>query len=110
MGSPEEALAILERVRRDFHRRALAYDRALVTLELAEIHASLGHTAQVRALALESAAVFESQAVHREARAALAYVRAAAEADSLSLEVIRRVIAYLYRARHDPQLRFEAPA
>jgi transcriptional regulator with XRE-family HTH domain len=109
LGRHEEALSILERVRRDLLRRAMAYDGALVTLELAEIHASLGHTAQVRTLASESVLVFENQEVHREARAALAYVRAAGEMDMLSLEVIRGVIAYLYRARHDPQLRFEAP-
>jgi transcriptional regulator with XRE-family HTH domain len=110
LGRPEQALAVLERVRREFLSRDMVYDAAMATLELAEIHASLGHTSRVKALARESAPVFQHRGVHREAQAALECFCAAAEAERLSLELVRGVIAYLYRARHGPQLRFEPPA
>lgn len=110
LGWSEEALEILEEVRSAFRSREMAYDAALATLELAEVHASLGHTAQVKALARESVPVFFAEGVHLEAQRALEYFRAAAEAEKLSLQVVRSVITYLYRARRDSQLRFEAPA
>jgi transcriptional regulator with XRE-family HTH domain len=110
LGRSEQALTAFERVRREFGARGIAYDAALATLELAEVHAALGHAARVKALARESAPVFRDQGVHREAQAALELFRAAAEAERPSMELIRGVIAYLYRARHDPDLRFEAPA
>jgi transcriptional regulator with XRE-family HTH domain len=109
LGRSAEALEILEEVRSEFVSRDIAYDAALVTLEVAEVHAFLGHSAQVKRLARESAPVFFAQGVHREAQRALEYFRAAAEAESLPLDLVRAIIVYLYRARRDPHLRFEAP-
>ncbi|HEV3074645.1 MAG TPA: helix-turn-helix domain-containing protein [Thermoanaerobaculia bacterium] len=103
----DEAIALLERVRRRFVDDEIAYDAALVTLELAEIHAILGHRVEVKALARESAPIFEQQGVHHEARRALELFRRAAEAERLTAELVRAVIVYLYRARQDPRLRFE---
>jgi transcriptional regulator with XRE-family HTH domain len=110
LGRADEAIAILRQVRADFIDTKNNYVAALVTLEIAEVHAALGHTAEVKALARESAPVFESQQVHREARRALALFRQAAEEERISGELLRRLIVYLHRARHDPQLRFEAVA
>jgi transcriptional regulator with XRE-family HTH domain len=107
LGRHDEAIALFERVRRKFVDDEIAYDAALVTLELAEIHAILGHRAEVKALARESAPIFEQQGVHAEARRALELFRQAAEAERLTVELVRAVIVYLYRARQDPRLRFE---
>jgi tetratricopeptide (TPR) repeat protein len=107
LGRAEEAIGILERVRAEFDERQIAFDTALVTLELAEVHATLGHTAKVKALARESAPVFHGQGVHPEARRALELFCRAAEEERATAELLRRVVAYLYRARHDPRLRFE---
>src|SRR5258708_14912147 len=74
-GPTDEAIRALGRVRAAFMAQGNAYDTALVTLELAEIHAALGHTAEVKALAQESASVFQDQGVHREARQALELFR-----------------------------------
>lgn len=106
---PEEALAILAEVRREFVARDLAYDAALVTVEISAVYASLGQFSKVKLLARESASIFAAQGVHPEAQAALERFRAAAEAERLSFELVRGVVAYLYRARQDPHLRFEAP-
>jgi transcriptional regulator with XRE-family HTH domain len=110
LGRHEEAIAALERARDEFRRQAIPYDTALVTMELAEVHAALGRFAEVKALALESAPVFREQGVHREARRALEVFRRAAEDERVTVDLIRRVIIYLYRARHDPRLRFSAAA
>jgi transcriptional regulator with XRE-family HTH domain len=110
MGRTDEAIALLERVRAAFEARENAYDTALVTLELAEVHAALGHTAEVKALARESAPTFRDQGVHREARRALDLFCRAAEEERVSVQLARSVVTYLYRARHHPGLRFEPAA
>jgi tetratricopeptide (TPR) repeat protein len=110
LGRPDEALALLLRVRGEFMAEKNFYVAALLTVELAEVHAGLGHTAEVKALARESAPIFEDQQVHREAQRALAVFRQAAEEERVSDELLRSLIVYLYRARHDPQLRFAAAA
>jgi tetratricopeptide (TPR) repeat protein/transcriptional regulator with XRE-family HTH domain len=109
LGRTGEAIAIFERVRSAFAKQGNAYDAALVTLELAEVYAFMGRTAEVKAMARKSAPIFEAQGVHREARRALALCRRAAEHERLSAKLLRGVIAYLYRARHDPHLRFDSP-
>jgi hypothetical protein len=93
----------------DSASRGIVYDVALVTVERAELHASLGQTAEVKALVRESAPVFEAEGVPREARRALALFRRAAEQDQASLAFIHGLLAYLERARRDPQLRFQEP-
>lgn len=108
LGRREEAVALLQQVRDEFLALRNAYDAALVTLELAEVHATLGHTTDVKALARESAPIFVDQQIHREAQRALALFHQAAEEEEATGELLRRLIAYLHRARHDPQLRYAA--
>ncbi len=110
LGRADEALATLEQVRTEFIARENFYVAALVTLELAEVHAGLGHTAEVKELARKSAPVFENQQVHREAQRALALFRQAAEDDQVTGELLRHLITYLHRARHNPQLCFAMAA
>ena len=88
----------------------MAYDAALVSLELSALYLEQGRTAEVRTLASEMAWVFKAQGVHREALAALGLFCQAAKADNLSVELARRLVSYLGRARHDQELRFEAPS
>jgi hypothetical protein len=94
-------------VRAGFARLKNPYDAALATLELAEVQAALGHTAEVKALARRSAPVFRDQGVHREAQRALALFCRAAEEERVTAGLLRSLVAYLYRARHDPRLSFE---
>jgi transcriptional regulator with XRE-family HTH domain len=107
-GRPEEAIALLERVRAQFTALNSSYHAALVTVERAEVLANLGRLAEVKALARESAAVFSDQQVPIEAQRALALFCRAAEEEKASAEQLRGLLAYLYRARYNPQLRFEA--
>jgi tetratricopeptide (TPR) repeat protein len=107
LGHGEEARAAFEQVRRDFTAREIAYDCALVTLELAALLLDQGHVRDVRSLAEEMLWIFRAQEVHREALAALQVFCDAACREAASAELARRVALFLHRAQHDPQLRFE---
>jgi hypothetical protein len=108
LGGTDRAVRILTQVRGDFASRNLHYDTALVSLELATILARCGRPDQVKALARHMAPIFQAQGVHREALAALALFRQAAENEKVTAESARLVLEYLHRARHDPKLRFGA--
>ncbi|HYU32420.1 MAG TPA: hypothetical protein VEW48_09665, partial [Thermoanaerobaculia bacterium] len=108
LGRREEALAALSEVRRYFRTEEIAYDFALVSLEVAVLHLEQGQTRLVRDLAEEMLWIFKSQKVHNEALAALALFRRAAGKEEARAEWTRRLIKYLYRAQHNPRLRFEA--
>jgi hypothetical protein len=45
--------------------------------------------------------------VHREALAALKLFCEAVEEETATAELARRIVGYLYRAQHQPELRFE---
>jgi transcriptional regulator with XRE-family HTH domain/Tfp pilus assembly protein PilF len=109
LGRTAEAVAKFERLRTGFAHQGIAYDAALATLELAELHATLGHTGDVKVLAQRSASIFHHQGVHREARRALDLFGRAAEEERASLALIRTVLSYLQRARRNRQLRFQEP-
>jgi transcriptional regulator with XRE-family HTH domain len=107
LGRRDEAIRLLDRVRVEFASRSLAYDTALVCLELASLYAEEGSHGQVKSLARHMVPIFQAQDVHREAQAALSAFRQAAEAQQASVELVRRVLDFLYRARHHAGLRFE---
>ena len=106
-GRRDEAIAILEKVRDDFTARRIAYDTSLVILELAALYQEEGRTAEVKALAVRLAWVFNAEGVEREALAALRLFCEAAREETLTVALVRELADYLYRAQHDPELRFE---
>ncbi|HYH44570.1 MAG TPA: hypothetical protein VEG34_02715, partial [Thermoanaerobaculia bacterium] len=106
-GREAEGIAALEQVWREFHHRGMAYDAALAALELAALHLRRGESGKVKALARQIKPVFESQEVHREVLAALVFFCQAAEQERATLVFVERLVSYLHRARHNPELRFE---
>jgi transcriptional regulator with XRE-family HTH domain/tetratricopeptide (TPR) repeat protein len=106
LGRTEEAMASLYQVRTEFIVRDYAYDAALVSLELATILASENRSGEVKSLARQSATIFRAQQVHREARAALELFRQAAEQETVTAELCRQLVTYLYIAHHNPGLAF----
>jgi tetratricopeptide (TPR) repeat protein len=108
LGRREDAEALLVGVRDDFRSRGHAYDGALAAVELAVLLAEEGRTAEVKALVGESLPTFQDLGIHRQARVALDALHRAAAREKLTAALARRVLRFLYRARHDPQLRFEA--
>jgi len=107
LGRREEAVAALEQVRGEFTTREIAYDAALVSLELAVLYLEDGRTSEVRILARQMLWIFRAQGVHREALAALKLFCEAAEREQATVDLARRVAEYLEKARHNPDLRFE---
>ena len=98
----------LDWVRKRFAALKSSYHAALATVELAEVLAGLGRHAEVQSLARESVPIFRGQGVHVEEQRALALFCRAAEDERASVELLHGLLAYLYHARFDPQLRFEA--
>jgi hypothetical protein len=107
LGRRREAVATLSRVREELATQGMSYDMALVSLELAILYLEERRTIEVQVLARQISPVFRAQGVHREALAALKLFREAAERQALTLDLARRLTAYLDRARNNPELVFE---
>ena len=80
-----------------------------MTLELAVVHLQQKRTREVKALARQMAPIFKAQGVHQGALAALKLFCEAVETEAVTVEMARQFVEYLYRAQHQPELRFEAP-
>jgi transcriptional regulator with XRE-family HTH domain len=100
-GRREEAIAGLETVRREFTDRPIPipYDAALSSLELSVLYLEEGRTGEVKTLALEMGEIFKSQGIAREALASLKLFSEAAQKETATVELARRVIAEVEAAR-----------
>jgi transcriptional regulator with XRE-family HTH domain/tetratricopeptide (TPR) repeat protein len=107
IGRKEQALTALEQVRKEFAVRQIAYDAALVSLEVAALRLEKDQTVAVRALAESMAWIFEAQGLHVHALAALDLFCRAAAREKATVELARRVHRFLERSRYNPQLRFD---
>jgi tetratricopeptide (TPR) repeat protein len=109
LGQEQEAEALLLRARDGFLAEDAAYDTALVSLDLAALFAKQGRVKEVKRTAEEMMPIFSSRQIHREALAALMFWKQAVDAERAGTELVSGVAAFLKRARHDPDLRFEEP-
>lgn len=109
-GRVDEGISALEQVRRDFAAREMDYDAALASLELAAVYLWQGETTRVQGLVREMLPIFQSREVHREAQAALQVFQQSVEQDRATVALVRHLVAYLHRARRNPELRLEFPA
>jgi len=110
LGRGDEALADLERVREELTELKIAYDTALVIMDIALLRAGRGQTAEVKRLAEQAAWIFEDQGVEKEARRALDAFRRAARRERLTVDLARSIGHFLRRAQNDPSLRFREEA
>lgn len=110
LGDTDRAVYLLKTVRQELANRAIVFDAALVSLDLAAILLSAGRAAEVKELAGDMLAIFEAQEIHREALVALGFFRQAAEAETLTLELMRHLAAYFRDARRNPTLPFQEPS
>ena len=94
----EEAEVSLREARAAFLERGIAFDAALVSLDLAMVHARRGDTGEVQRLAAEMLPIFESRDVRSEALAALVLLRGAVETERVSLEILEHLSGQLRRA------------
>jgi tetratricopeptide (TPR) repeat protein len=88
----EEAEVILGEARSAFLGQGIAFDAALVSLDLAMVHARRGNTGEVQRLAAEMLPIFESRNVYPDALAALALLRQAVEREEVTLEILEQLV------------------
>ncbi len=100
LGHLREAERAFIRLRQIFSGRSNSYDAAMVSMDLALVYVREGRTAELKLLAAEIFALLETQAVHRDALAALMLFRQAVEGERLSAELITEVAGCLKRARN----------
>lgn len=101
MGRLEQAEAGFRAVRRQFTGLGMAYDVALVSLDLAEVYTRQGRHGEVQRLAEEMVPIFQSRELHREAIAALIVFQKAVELESYTLGFIHEVAEQLQRIRRE---------
>jgi tetratricopeptide (TPR) repeat protein len=106
LGRTEEAERAFLDVRAGFLERKLGYDAALVSLDLAMLYLRQSRTAELQELAEQMRPVFEAEDVHREALAALLLFQEGVRQETLTLDVLEEMAAYLKAARGNPGLRF----
>jgi len=107
VGETDAAIERFEALRQDFAARGIAYDAALVTLELTALYTRKGSVDDVKRLSLEMASIFQAQDVPREALAALLFFQKAAERERATAKLARELGIFLEKLRRDPGLRFE---
>jgi transcriptional regulator with XRE-family HTH domain len=96
-GRVAEALAGLEQVVREF--ADLPYEAALASLDLAGLYLQAGRTAEVKELAGAMGEIFRAKGIAREALAALSLFCDAARQERATVDLAKRVIAEVEKAR-----------
>ena len=96
-GDPARAERLLVETRDEFARLGLAYEIALVSLDLAALYLAEGRTAETRRLAESMLPVFRSRDIHREATAALLLFHRAALAETATASLAAEVAATVRR-------------
>lgn len=104
-----EAEQILREVRKELIERELEFEAALLSLDLAQLYAFQGRSAEMRRLAEEMLPIFKSRDIHREAIAALLLFGKAAEMEQVTLGLIREVSSYLKDCHAGSGLRSREP-
>jgi hypothetical protein len=80
-------------VRRELTSRPIPYDAALSSLELAVLYLEEGRTGEVKTVALEMGEIFKSQGIAREALASLKLFFEAAQKETATVTLARKVLA-----------------
>lgn len=106
LGRRAAARFFLEQAIGRFEAKEMWYDVALARMELAGLQLEEGRTAEVKAMTPALAAAFEAEGVHAEALKALRLFQEAVERERATPDLARKVLGFLFRARHDPALRY----
>ncbi|MES1245573.1 MAG: tetratricopeptide repeat protein [Acidobacteriota bacterium] len=107
LGRLDAAERSLSITRGAFLEQEISFDAAMVSLDLAVVHARRGDAVAVKRIVSEIVPVFQACQVHPEAIAALLLFREASEAERVASGFLDRMATYLRRSRHNPELRFE---
>jgi tetratricopeptide (TPR) repeat protein len=106
-GGLAEAEASFLVARDRYLKRGLAFDAALVSLDLAELYLEWGRHQQVPPLAAMVIPIFQSQQVHHEALATWLLFQRATTAERLTAARLAGLRRYFHLARRDPAYHFD---
>jgi transcriptional regulator with XRE-family HTH domain len=107
LGRRSEAMASLARVRDYFLAEMIAFDFAVVSVELGTLLLESGRAREVRELAEQMKWIFARQGIHQKALEALALFCQAASAEQAQAAWSRQLAKYLYMAQNNPGLKFQ---
>ena len=99
LGRRSEAEELLDRVRKEFLTREIAYDTAVATLELAVLYLEDGRSAEVQTIAAELVPVFAAQQVARETLASVELFCKAVQQETVTAELARGCLEELRHKR-----------
>ncbi len=106
----DEAEAALREVQRRFTEDGMAYDAAVVTMDLAALLLRLGRSREVADLAAETFPILVAQDVQHHALAAVVAFTHAVERSCATPKLARCVANFLLRASRNPRLQFDPSA
>ncbi|HVG10230.1 MAG TPA: hypothetical protein VNM67_21180 [Thermoanaerobaculia bacterium] len=98
-GRPDEAEAAFREVHQQFLDLKMDINAALVALDLAVLLSEQGRTQELKALALDLLAAFESREIHRESTAVLILFQRACEEERLTAELARQFASLLRKGK-----------
>ncbi len=101
-GESGRAEQILLQVREGFKTADLAYDVALVSLDLAALWLHQGRTAEIKEVIDEMIAIFRVRSIQREALGALLMLRHVLETDQATAALLRTVTTEIWRIERFP--------
>ncbi|HKS23289.1 MAG TPA: hypothetical protein VJZ76_10855 [Thermoanaerobaculia bacterium] len=108
-GKRSEAIRRLRDIAAEFELRGMITDAALVGLDIADGLLGMGHTQQIVDLATRLFRVFTNAGMLTGALSALAYIKEAASAGTLTANDLETVRGFLRRAERQPALLFVPP-
>jgi tetratricopeptide (TPR) repeat protein len=105
LGHLRAAETALLRARRGFMERGLAYEVAVVSLDLSSVYVKLGSVEELRQTVVETMPIFRSLRVGRDALGALIQLQQIADQEHQALELIRAITARLEHLSNRKALR-----
>lgn len=91
LGQEQQAEALLEKARNNFIAQGFSGYVAVISLDLAEVYARQGRSAEIKQLAQEILPIFQALDIGREALAAVLLFHEAVQAEKVTVTMLREV-------------------